>query len=929
MKRYILLLVTLLIGCLNQLQARPVDAELAKQVGQQFVRANFNSEAKSDALQLVYTGVSSRNEACFYAFNVGQEGFVIVSADDRFRPIVGYSDEGPFATENPSPELMFYLDRIIEARTSRNAVLLDNTAEEWQSVMTTGRLLSRNGGRGVDYICTTKWNQDSPYNLYAPEASGGPGGRCYAGCVATAMSQVMKRWNHPLQGSGSHSYYCYGYGTQSANFGNTTYDWEHMPDRLGGASQQEIEAVALLMYHCAVAVDMGFAPDGSGANSWDVPSAIRRYFSYSNQASLEGRDEYTLVNWQNMLKEQFDLGWPVYYSGFSNSGGHAFVCDGYTDDDLFHYNWGWGGSSDGWFVIDEIDFADWAQAIFNFVPSDVYTYMPQEPTNLEVVSLGDFDYSATITWTNPTHNIHNSALTSIDQIVITRDGKVIHTIENTTPGASMSYTNHYMPTFVKYGVYAVVHSAKSQVALDEGVVLGPSCVWRIDMTSDNAAGWDGGYLSFVNDAGVEVAQITAYAASYSSNVELPLGRVSVIWNKPATAIDKVGFNLKDEAGNVVVSYEGGSNDLNKGLFFVVNNSCGEDNNHHAPSHFAATRNGTVAQLSWEAPADQVNHYYVYRDNLLYAVAQGTSYTDHNAAGFHKYYVTAVNENGESDHSNYDNISDNSLCEIPTHLRYEMTSPTKAKVSWDAPQDENLTGYMLYRRQKGEDFKRIKLLTKTFYTDNLNSHPDDLYEYTVTAYYQDSDCESGYATAEDNPAMHFIEVNKSIVPQHLVAETDGDNVVLHWQEATMALSYNVYRNGEKIAEGITEPTYIDNTAASQESYSYTVTGETDFIESSPSNEAVADWTSLSEEIVGCRHIVVYPNPTNGVLTIETQYATSLNTECAVFNMVGQEVMHQVSTGNLMNLNLTDLPEGTYFVKVVTDNESKTVKVVKIQ
>ena len=145
--------------------------------------------------------MSSRDEVCFYAFNVGQEGFVIVSADDRFRPIVGYSDEGPFATENPSPELMFYLDRIIEARTSRNAVVFDNTADEWQSVMSTGRLLSRNGGRAVDYICTTKWNQDSPYNLYAPEAGSGPGGRCYAGCVATAMSQVMKRWDHPMKGT--------------------------------------------------------------------------------------------------------------------------------------------------------------------------------------------------------------------------------------------------------------------------------------------------------------------------------------------------------------------------------------------------------------------------------------------------------------------------------------------------------------------------------------------------------------------------------------------------------------------------------------------------------------------------------------------------------------------------------------------------------
>ena len=928
MKRYALLMLVLLCGA-SLLQARQVDAVKAKAVGQQFVRANFNNELKSNELQLVYTGLSNRNEACFYAFNVGQEGFVIVSADDRFRPIVGYSDEGPFATENPSPELMFYLDKIIEARTSRSAVLFTNTEEEWQSVMSTGRLLSRNGGRGVDYLCTTKWNQDSPYNLYAPSASSGPGGRCYAGCVATAMSQVMKFWDHPVHGTGSHSYYCQGYGSQSANFGNTTYNWEHMPDHVGGNStQEEIEAVALLMYHCGVSVDMNFSPGGSGANSWDVPYAIRHYFSYSNQCSLKGRDEYSLIAWQNMLKEQFELGWPVYYSGFSDSGGHAFVCDGYNDNDLFHYNWGWGGSSDGWFVIDEIDYAGWAQAIINYVPSDVYTYMPQEPTDLEVVSLGDFDYSATLTWTNPTHDIHNSALSSIDQIVVTRDGKVIHTISNAAPGAQMSYTDHYMPTAVDYGVYAVVHNAKSKSAVEKGVILGPSCVWRIDMTSDDSQGWNGGYLSFVNDAGVEVAQMTAYAATYSSNVELPLGRVRVLWNRPATAIEKISFVLKDEAGRAVINYEGGSNDLNKGLFFIVNNSCGDEANHEAPSHLTATRTGDFVQLAWSAPAGEVNHYYVYRDNVLYAVSQDASFTDNAAAGFHSYCVTAVNENGESDASNVDNVDNASSCGAPSNLRYEMVTSSKAKISWDAPLEQP-TGYMLYRRAKGEEFKRIKLLTNTNYTDNLTSFADNRFEYTVTAYYQANDCESGYASAADNPERYFVEVNKSIVPQHLVVFVDGSNAILRWHEATMAASYNVYRNGEKIAEGLTETTYTDNTASLQDIPTYVVTGETDFIESSPTNEAKADWATLSEEHVGLQNVVVYPNPTNGVLTIEASSDASQQTECRVYNPMGQEVMRQVGETGLMHLNLTTLPDGTYFIKVITANENQTLKVVKIK
>ena len=116
MKKSLLLSLVVLLS-MTTLSARPIDAARAKTIGQRFVQTNFDSNLRGCDLQLVYTGSSSRGEACFYAFNVGEGGFVIVSADDRFRPIVGYSDEGTFETENPSPELMFYLDKIIEARS--------------------------------------------------------------------------------------------------------------------------------------------------------------------------------------------------------------------------------------------------------------------------------------------------------------------------------------------------------------------------------------------------------------------------------------------------------------------------------------------------------------------------------------------------------------------------------------------------------------------------------------------------------------------------------------------------------------------------------------------------------------------------------------------------------------------------------------------
>jgi hypothetical protein len=277
MKKYLMSLLALVLG-LGMAHANPVSISQAKYVGQQFVQANYEQARQSSELTLVYTGASNRGEACFYVFNVGDSGFVMVSADDYFRPILGYSKEGVFPVNDMPDGLSYRLNAIIDARTGRTGNSNAQVASEWELVKNTGRLLSKFGGKGSDFLLSTTWDQKSPYNLYCPEYAGGPGGRCYAGCVATAMSQIMKYWNHPLQGTSSNSYNSGGYGEYplipgiSANFGETTYDWDNMPNSLTNASPQvQKEAVALLMFHCGVAVNMNYAPDGSGSNSERVP----------------------------------------------------------------------------------------------------------------------------------------------------------------------------------------------------------------------------------------------------------------------------------------------------------------------------------------------------------------------------------------------------------------------------------------------------------------------------------------------------------------------------------------------------------------------------------------------------------------------------------------------------------------------------------
>lgn len=923
MKKQLFLCLVMLMS-MTALNARPVDAARAKEIGQKFAYANFDNNLKNSELQLVYTGSSNRGEACFYAFNVGNSGFVIVSADNRFRPIVGYSEEGPFETENMSPELAFYLEKIIEARTSRNAVLFDYTEQEWQSVTTTGRLLSLNRGRSVDYICTTLWNQDSPYNLYAPEAGSGPGGHCYAGCVATAMSQVMKHWDHPAQGSGSHSYYCQGYGMQSANFGEATYDWEHMPDRLTGATQQEIEAVALLMYHCGVAVEMQFSPSGSGANSWDVPDAIENHFSYSSHADLKMRDMYPLATWQNMLKESFDIGWPVYYSGFSNSGGHAFVCDGYDDSDLFHFNWGWGGSSDGWFVIDEIDYAGWAQAVFNYVPTDVYDYMPLEPENLTVSPSGDFDYTATLTWTNPTQDIHLQNLTNIDQIVITRNGKIIYTEDNVTPGAEMSYTDQYIPMMVNYSVYAIVHNAKGLAATEKNILLGPTCQWTVEMRSSDPQGWNGGALSFINSAGDEIAHVSLESAEATRTITLPLGHVEIQWQKPEQALEDFRFVIRNANGTAKSHFHASSSEIQNGLFYIANNTCNDKDDEINGTHLTATISDDQVTLTWD-PVDNSINYQVFRDGLLYTMTTENSFVDDDTrATFHTYHVTAFTNSGETLQSNNCSYQPESECLIPTNLKVEIATSERAKLTWEAPEDETVTGYMIYRRPKGGEFKRIKLLTGTTYTDNLSPQPDGCYEYTVTAYYRDIQCESGYASAEENPELNFVAFNKTIIPTDLDFYIHEGRVILQWKEASMAEGYIVYRNGERIANGVTGHAFVDYTATSEDTYYYTITGRTAHIESSPSNVVYVDWTTAVNENDGIQSINIYPNPTENTVTIEADGLRQIR----VFNVMGQEVKCMTTLENNFTIDLSSQPKGCYFIETTTEYGSSTTKIMKL-
>ena len=315
---------------------------------------------------------------------------------------------------------------------------------------------------------------------------------------------------------------------------------------------------------------------------------------------------------------------------------------------------------------------------------------------------------------------------------------------------------------------------------------------------------------------------------------------------------------------------------------------------------------------------------------MYAISENTSFTDNGAMDiFHNYYVTAISDLGESDPSNICNTQPEGDCNAPSGLRYEMVN-NKVKLIWEAPQGDAPTGYFVYRRTRGEVFKRIKSITNTTYSDNINPRKNEIYEYAVAAYYSAGDCTSPYASIHNHPELNFLAVNKTDIPCDLGFLISGNDIILFWKEALQANSYNVYRDGERIAHGLTYPTFTDANANPQHTYRYFVTGSTDFMESNPSNEVYIDWTVSVNENIENQEIEIYPNPTNGVLFVETRHGTSLPDQTyRITNLMGQTLL----SGNVINenqqINISNLPEGTYFIKIESEQEQVIRKIVKIK
>lgn len=278
----------------------------------------------------------------FYIYNYAQSAYVIVSGDDRMKPVLGYSDNGSFITESLPINILGWLELYNAAYAQ-----LGNA----EKAVTESKLLTKTSFPAsvsplLGSIC---WDQDAPYNnacpLYQQE-------RCVTGCVATAMAMILKYHEYPVKGKGTHSYTASNGIKCSFDYGNATFDWDNMlPQYSGDCTAEQADAVAQLMLACGVAVDMEYSPSASGAYSYQVGQALIDYFGYDGNLGLVYRQYFTSSEWMNLIKSEINEKRPVYYFGSSDDGGHAFVFDGYNEEDMVHVNWGWSGMNNGYFEV--------------------------------------------------------------------------------------------------------------------------------------------------------------------------------------------------------------------------------------------------------------------------------------------------------------------------------------------------------------------------------------------------------------------------------------------------------------------------------------------------------------------------------------------------------------------------------------------------
>lgn len=291
----------------------------------------------------------------FYVFNIEGGGFVLVAGDDLLTPILGFSSTGHFDLEKAPCNLKAFIE---------------GCTATMEYHLTTQRTMERPMAfSGVEstiapLLGEIEWDQSYPWNDQCPDLGLE---KAPVGCVATALSQIMRFYAWPNQGKGFHSYKEGSFQElpedipgreHSVNFEQQTYRWDLMPKQVkdpSTLSAEQVQELAKLCYHVGVAGNMIYSASGSGTLSEPALRGMRENFRYSRAARVVKRFRYNKKQWHKLVQNELEAGHPVYYAGAGTGGGHAFVVDGYNGNGMYHLNWGWNGLSNGYYALEALE----------------------------------------------------------------------------------------------------------------------------------------------------------------------------------------------------------------------------------------------------------------------------------------------------------------------------------------------------------------------------------------------------------------------------------------------------------------------------------------------------------------------------------------------------------------------------------------------
>ncbi|WP_295840808.1 thiol protease/hemagglutinin PrtT [uncultured Apibacter sp.] len=354
------------------LWSKQIDQKEAKQIAENFI-SNYVSYQQRNAgfdLDLVYTGFNQdiknkkgQVEKYYYVYNIGnKQGFIIISADDINYPIIGYSKTGSYDVNHLPENFKSWMKSVEMGMQHAFDNSINPTQEiksEWEAYRSSAKNI-RARFTEIQPLIKTKWDQGAPYNSQIPY-------RVYTGCVATAIAQIMKFHQYPISGIGKIPAYKTvdpsnneTYNLPEIDLTQYTYQWSDMlNDYSIGYTPEQAKAVGLLMYHIGASVKMQYGINGSGAYNEDALQSLYTYFNYDQGIDYVIRGKYysnvseIIINddeWNSLIVNELNNGRPIYYSGYTDTkAGHAFVCDGYDSNGLFHFNFGWSGYMNGYY----------------------------------------------------------------------------------------------------------------------------------------------------------------------------------------------------------------------------------------------------------------------------------------------------------------------------------------------------------------------------------------------------------------------------------------------------------------------------------------------------------------------------------------------------------------------------------------------------